>query len=39
MRWSTRKILMSSEDSRVYVFMEIQPGKEKEFSDEVLSKD
>ena len=29
---------MSSEDSRVYVLVEIQPGKEKEFSDEVLSK-
>jgi hypothetical protein len=37
-RWPIGKTLMSSEDSRVYVLVEIQPGKEKEFSDEVLSK-
>jgi len=29
---------MSSQDSRAYVLVEIQPGKEKEFADEVLSK-
>lgn len=29
---------MSFQDSRVYVLVEIQPGKEKEFSEEVLSK-
>jgi hypothetical protein len=29
---------MSSQESRVYVLVEIQPGKEKEFADEVLSK-
>jgi hypothetical protein len=29
---------MSSQESRVYVLVEIQPGKEKEFSQEVLSK-
>jgi hypothetical protein len=29
---------MSSQDSRVYVLVEIQPGKEKEFSEEVLSR-
>jgi len=29
---------MRSENSRVYVLVEIQPGKEKEFSEEVLSK-
>jgi|GEM_PF-557296 len=34
----TKKTLMNSQDSRVYVLMEIQPGKEKEFSEEVLSR-
>ena len=29
---------MSSQENRVYVLVEIQPGKEKEFADEVLSK-
>jgi hypothetical protein len=29
---------MSSQDSRAYVLMEIQPGKEKEFVDYVMSK-
>jgi hypothetical protein len=29
---------MSSQESRVYVLVEIQPGKEKEFAEEVLSK-
>jgi len=29
---------MSSENSRAYVLIEIQPGKEKEFSDYVISK-
>jgi hypothetical protein len=29
---------MSSQDSRVYILVQIQPGKEKEFADEVLSK-
>ena len=29
---------MSSQDSRAYILVQIQPGKEKEFADEVLSK-
>ena len=29
---------MSSEDLRVYVLIELQPGKEREFSQEILSK-
>jgi|SRR5271157_79666 len=29
---------MSSEDSRAYVLMDIQPGKEKEFTEYVMSK-
>ena len=29
---------MSSQESRAYVLLEIQPGKEKEFTDEVLSR-
>jgi hypothetical protein len=29
---------MSSQDSRAYVLIEIQPGKEKEFADDVSSK-
>jgi len=31
-------IIMSYKDNRVYVLVEIQPGKEQEFVDEVLSK-
>ena len=30
---------MSNKDNRVYVLVEVQPGKEQEFADEVLSKD
>lgn len=30
---------MSSEDYRAYVLVEIQPGREKEFADYVMSKD
>ena len=30
---------MSSEDYRAYVLIEIQPGKEQEFSEYVMSKD
>ncbi len=30
---------MSSEDYQAYVLIEIQPGKEKEFSEYVMSKD
>ena len=37
-RLNTREALMASQDSRAYVLVEIQPGKEKEFADEVLSK-
>jgi hypothetical protein len=29
---------MSHQDSRVYVLVEIQPGKEQEFANEILSK-
>jgi hypothetical protein len=29
---------MSSQDGRAYVLVEIQPGKEKEFANEVLSR-
>jgi len=29
---------MSYQDNRVYVLVEIQPGKEREFADEMLSK-
>ena len=29
---------MSNQGSRVYVLVEIQPGKEREFTDEMLSK-
>lgn len=29
---------MSSQDSLVYILVQIEPGKEKEFTDEVLSK-
>jgi hypothetical protein len=37
-RLNAREALMASQDSRAYVLVEIQPGKEKEFADEVLSK-
>jgi hypothetical protein len=38
--WSAEQTSMTSQDAvvRVYVLVEIQPGKEKEFADEVLSK-
>jgi hypothetical protein len=29
---------MSSQDSRAYILLEIQPGKEKEFADDLLSR-
>jgi len=37
---SAEQTIMTSQDAvvRVYVLVEIQPGKEKEFADEVLSK-
>lgn len=31
-------MIMSYQDNRVYVLVEIQPGKEREFVDEILSK-
>ena len=37
-RLNAREALMASQDSRAYVLVEIQPGKEKEFAEEVLSK-
>jgi hypothetical protein len=38
--WSEEQTIMKSQDTtvRVYVLVEIQPGKEKEFADEILSK-
>ncbi len=32
------RIIMNAQESRAYVLVEIQPGKEKEFADEVLSR-
>jgi hypothetical protein len=32
------KVIMSPEASRVYVLVNIQPGKEREFANDVLSK-
>jgi hypothetical protein len=31
-------MIMSYQDNRAYVLVEIQPGKEREFADEILSK-
>ena len=38
--WLAEQTIMTSQDAvmRVYVLVVIQPGKEKEFADEVLSK-
>jgi hypothetical protein len=38
--WSANQKIMKSQDVpvRVYVLIEVQPGKEKEFADEILSK-
>jgi hypothetical protein len=38
--WLAEQTIMTVQDAvvRVYVLVEIQPGKEKEFADEVLSK-
>jgi hypothetical protein len=38
--WSAEQKIMKSLDVpvRVYVLVEVQPGKEKEFADEILSK-
>ena len=38
MRCLVRIVIMSSEDIRVYVLIELQPGKEREFAEEILSK-